>query len=191
MPDLLTLFATAMGEFAVKKAIDVAWKCITCDTPKERDRIENVTYNQFYCSNCHTDRKQFTNACAATVAPNGRIAAVGFSLSSTWNYIEEGGGLFSSADRIGVQVPGKYYFEGFAGQSLIEYNEVRCHETKKLYKVTKTVWPVRTNAENYDMWLNAMFEDLPRNGKELYDLDFRIESRWGDILLRDRDVVNI
>jgi hypothetical protein len=189
--DLISLFLTTAGEFAAKKAIEVAWRCITCDAPKERERIENITYNQFYCSNCRADRRQFTNACHATVAPNGRIGQVGFSLASKWNYIERGGSLFRTAHRVGVQVPGSYYFDGLAGQSLIEINEVRCHRTGRLYKEDTTLWTVRSNFEQRDMWLNAFFDDLPKNGRELYDLDFRIENKYGDLLLRDRDVVHI
>jgi hypothetical protein len=188
MTDLLALFAPAAGEFLAKKAMDVAWSCITCETPKERDRIENVTYNQFYCSNCHTERRQFVNACPATVGRDGRIAAVGFSLNSKWHYIEEG---FFFPARTGIEVPGHYYFDGFAGQSLIEHNEVQCHATGRLYSTDTTIWPIQQNSECCNMWLRAKFDDLPKNGKELYDLDFRIENRWGDVLLRDRDVVYI
>jgi hypothetical protein len=193
--DLLSIFLTTGAEWATKKALEVAWKCLNCGDPNT-GRIENVTYNQYYCHNCRTDKLQFTNASARTVGPDGHInAQIGIRFGS-FEHIRDRGPILG--DLLGwkcthVQAPVSYLCEGLGGQDLIEVNDITDLKTGRHILTDTTHFVPRSNSASADRWLvlprHKMREDdfigLFDNDA-LLAFDTRVENRFRDVLIRDR-----
>jgi hypothetical protein len=188
--DLVSLILTKAAEHTVGKVLDVVWDCFRCDQKRTRATIANVTHNHFYCSNCHMDHKQFTNACPSTIRTSGKIASVGAAFfPNDWEWRYQGN--FLNKRCVGGRVPGRLFFDGFAGQQLIEINEIREHSSQRLFDSEHRALNVGRDFEQVPTWAYAYYEVLPANGRDLYDLDVRIETRFKEVLLRERVVIEI
>ena|SRR6476620_1010210 len=192
--DPLSLVLTTVGEFLAKKALSVAWDCVTCRQP-DQSRIENVAYNQFYCSNCRTERLQFTNACAATVAPNGRISHIGVRYGN-FEHLRDRTGIVG--DLFGwkctdIRAPVHYLCQGFAGQDLVETNIITDFKTGQFIWDDVSKFDAESNQYIAKRWLilprqkisNDLFESLFDNDAILV-FDTKIQNAYGDLLFTDR-----
>ena len=191
MTELVTVFLTKTAEFAYGKALDILWECSRCDQ-KTNWRIGNQQHNGFLCSNCSKEITQYTNANSNTVQTTGQISHVAVGFSSKWNYITDGIPLFRR--NIGIQVPGTYLFQGLHGQPITEINEVIDQDTKAIYSRERNVWKPKSNLDRRDMWMNVYFSNLPQDKlqeRNVYILETRMLDRFDNLLLQERDIVQL
>ena len=64
--ELFSMFLDSEVDWGFGRALTVIAKCLACGQ-EDRERIANLEYNDLYCSNCHADVNQFTNACEYTI----------------------------------------------------------------------------------------------------------------------------
>jgi len=194
--DLASVFVTQSFDWGIGKALDVLWECIAGDCgQRTEDRIPNVQYHTFVCPNCETRHRQFTNACEHTVGCDGRIAAVGVSFGSFKHVRDRRGmaGKILGWRYVDVQAPVTYTCRGFAGQDLIEVNDVYDLKTDRHVLRDVSTFRPGSNSATIDRWLTMPSEKIGgRLFSELFDnhallaFDTRIENKYRDVLLKDR-----
>lgn len=194
--DLASIFVTKGFEWGIGKALDVLWNCATRDCRERRsERIANVQYNALYCTNCHREHHQFTNACNHTVNSEGLIAQVGVSFGD-FSHIRDTPGLVGEVFGwrcINVRSPVWYRCEGFGGQDLIEVNDVI--DLKTNTKVFNDISHFKPESDSFtaERWLimprskigEQRFIELFENDS-LLAFDTRVENKYRDVLLKDR-----
>jgi hypothetical protein len=188
--DLFSIFLTKSAEWAIGKTLDVIWKCATCSEEKE-GQIGNIMHNDIFCPNCHKEVNQFTHACDFTVQPSRKIAHIGVGFDGDWNFHREWS--WSDFDHVArhIEVPGWYLFDGLKRQQLVEKNELIDYDNNTPYSRDETIWTPKSHYDKRRMRLIGHFQDIPDHiwdVERLYALETRIQSRFGDVLARERYV---
>ena len=185
--DLLSIFLTKSAEFAIGKALEVLWRCAVC-SDEDDGRIKNVAYNEYECRNCHALRRQFTSACDTTIRSDGRIAHIGFLPDKPVHYAtrSDDGLSWGGSNQIGM--PYEYLFDGLARQQLVEVNEIVDWQSSQIVKRHNSIIvpesPLWKKSRSVSVWRTDFPPEISYG--HIVAMDTRIETRFGEILFKDR-----
>ena len=183
------MFLSGAFGWGVGKVFDAITKCFVCGQQDER-RIGNVQNNYLYCSNCHKENRQFTNACDFTIDKMSLEIGQGIVRPAGKKWIwENKGGWFEEKTKW-LMIPHFVRLVGLQGRDVVLKTEIRSYDTNKLICTYSSLLTPSSHNSKWDGF-NHLFQDGNfRNIKDkLLSVDGILMSEYKDVICEDRRLI--